>query len=90
MVIAPDFRLDSVCPEAHDITTTDRLCPQASGGRETLPRSPPATREAFMGALSARRHTAGWVDDWKWYAGLSLAVTVSVVLYSAMIWKALQ
>jgi len=43
-----------------------------------------------MGALSVRRHTLGWVDDWKWYAGLSLAVTVSVVLYSAMIWKALQ
>src|SRR3954471_24983417 len=45
VVNARDFRLDSVRTEAHDITTTDRLYPQASGGRETLPRSPPATRE---------------------------------------------
>jgi hypothetical protein len=43
-----------------------------------------------MGALSARRHTAGWMDDWKWYAGLSLAVTTVMALYSAMIWNALK
>ena len=43
-----------------------------------------------MGALNARRQTAGWLDDWKWYAGLSFAVTVAVALYSAMIWNALK
>jgi len=44
-----------------------------------------------MGALSARRHTAGWMDDdWKWYAGLSFVVTTVVALYSAMVWNALH
>ena len=43
-----------------------------------------------MGALSERRPTAGWLDDWTWYAGLSLVVTTMVALYSAMIWTALK
>jgi hypothetical protein len=29
------------------------------------------------------------VDDWKWYAGLSLVVMVLVAVYTAMIWYAL-
>jgi len=43
-----------------------------------------------MGALSARRHMAGLMDDWKWYAGLSLAVTVLMVLYSVIFWTLLK
>jgi hypothetical protein len=43
-----------------------------------------------MGSLTARGHTAAPMNDWKWYAGLSLVGICLVTLYGVMIWLILN